>query len=220
MVYRSYGLILVLMVLFFIAGPFRNHLVLACVASGLVLLLDLPLRLLDKIAPWREEKVSFWPISPYCGSHVFYVPTWIFGVLWLLIGVGAFVSPYFLAILERRELPRPIVEKPAPPKVADVKGKLEVTIEEVAPFDGKSFRYTYHNKTGLKLINVREVVKYQIGADANTSDTPPGGFAIGEIRHEEHRPYGKPAWIHIRTRACTADLKQEFIAECEWKQNK
>jgi hypothetical protein len=95
--YRSYGLLLVVIAILVATQQFRNNDVAAMVVAGLILLIDLPLRWIGNVVPWCEYRVANWPFSVYRGSQVYSIPTWIFGALAMLVGLGLFAAHRFQA---------------------------------------------------------------------------------------------------------------------------
>src|SRR5215207_839728 len=107
MLYRSYGMLLVIVALLLVAQRTGPEFPPALAIAGLVLLIDLPLRWLGNKVPWRAYDVDYWAISPYRGSHVFFIPTWLLGMTALGIAGACVVSPSFHAMLEKRSVPQP-----------------------------------------------------------------------------------------------------------------
>src|ERR1043166_8928007 len=153
MYYRSYGLLLFVIALMVSAQGFRDNTPLGATIAGLILLIDLPLRWIGTLTPWDDCDKSWWAIARYRGSHIFLIPTWIVGVFALGVGAASFLSPSFHTFLHSPLVNRkgdtpPPKDPPAPPVMA---GTLEVDFEEIAPFDGNTFRYKVHNRTNGKL---------------------------------------------------------------------
>src|SRR5262245_52499516 len=95
MVYRSYGLLLLIIAVLIMSQGYRDQLALGMGIGGLILFVDLPLRLLGHPVPWRNDCVVHWYASPYRGSHIFFIPTWLFGAVFLGLSAACFVVPGF-----------------------------------------------------------------------------------------------------------------------------
>jgi hypothetical protein len=223
LLYRSYGLLLVVVALLVVAQGFRDRLPLGLTIAGLVLCVDLPLRFLGQIVPWRRDDVEHWYVSIYRGSHVFFIPTWLVGVASLIMGGACFVSPDFQRALERTgNEPQAKKEiKPVEPPPVLPKESLALTIEEMPPFSGTKFRYTVTNRTGAPLKGVTEFVRYKApNAAESKSAVPRGDLLPSETRSEEIRVFGPSAeWVHVEITGMGANQKPRSV-ESEWRRKK
>jgi hypothetical protein len=225
MYYRSYGLVLVLIAGVVVAGRFRDNTALASTIAGLVLLVDLPIRFLGNIVPWHEYDVPLWPFSPYRGSHVFLIPTWLWGVAAIGIGLACFVSPRFQAFLDRKEPPRPIVQEPPapiPPPIKKPAEPFEVELQELQPHDGRNFYYTLHNRTGQRLDGVE--VEFHFASTITKErkeNVRVAHLNPGESRGQGYHIHGIDCadWLRVRVKARHAD-QREFTAERAWDRSK
>ncbi len=218
MFYRSYGLLLFIIALLVASQGYRDNLPLGCLIAGLILLIDLPLRFIGNIVPWRETDEPLWPIARFRGSHIFLIPTWLVGVAGLLLAAGTFFSPGFHKLLTTPNLFKSKDQKDAPPRPDPPPApRLEVLIEEVAPFDGSNFRFTVHNQANVKLTQVLKAVRYQSrqGKDDMMSET------IGDLEAGEKRPYafravGPLILLTVHVNGLTPD-KQRVSVDRGWK---
>jgi hypothetical protein len=221
MYYRSYGLLLVIVAVLIVAGRTGDNKPLAACIAGLILLVDLPIRFIGNVVPWREYDVPYWPLSPYRGSHVFFIPTWLWGIAGIVIGMACFVSPQFQALLDRKEAPNPVVQEPPvkPPVVKPPPPEFEIEIRQIGSFDGRNFWYTLHNRTGQRLETVELDFRYGSPVFGEKNDT----FKVAHLNAGETRGAGYllreqsgADWLHANVKARTSD-KREYTTKVEWK---
>jgi hypothetical protein len=220
MFYRSYGMLLVIVAVLIVHQRPSHQFPYALSVAGLVLLIDFPLRWLGNKVPWREYDVDLWAISPYRGSHVFFIPTWLLGGAALGIAGACIISPGFQAMLEKPNLFKrePDVQPPPVPVPGTeaTTGKLDMEIEEIAPFNGETFQFTYFNRTGEKFVKMDEVVRFKTDTNPNgQSSAPIAGLEIGERRANRLPFAGKYLWIRVEAKARTKEGR-EFTIEREW----
>jgi hypothetical protein len=204
--YRSYGLLLLIIAVLIMSQGFRDQRALGMMIGGAVLFIDLPLRLLGQIVPWRDDCVVHWYASPYRGSHIFFIPTWLFGAGFLLVSAAAFALPGFEKKLDdvanfrlKQEAPPPKAIDPPTPPPPKVQGELELKIEPTAPFSNTTFRWIVMNRTGGRVTDVKMLIQYK-GAFDPESRTGINGTDLFplESREGDIRVIGSPAdWVRV-----------------------
>jgi hypothetical protein len=217
--YRAFGWLQLIVAVIILAegGRQKGHVWACLVASG-VFLIDLPLRWLGNVVPWREYDVDDWVVSRYRGSHIAYVPAWLFGVPLLLLGGGLYLrerGPALAGLGTKDGKPGGNgLAAEGPP------GKLDVAVRHGRWPPFYNFQVTVTNREADK-VNVGVDVYYE-PSPRRTPDTMlgQGGLGPGETATFELFKEPRPGRVRVETFVTGPDQVRRHGPGAVWEKGK
>jgi len=186
-----------------------------------ILLTDLGFRWLGNVVPWREDDDDSWAFSCARGSQIYSLPTWIFGVVAIVGGLGVLGYRQMEAgklggALTQGTTQTTPATTTTPTTTKSPPGVVEIKIEPVNPLDGEHFLVTVVNNSGVKVGAVEQEIRLEMVESVTVLKTPVPDLEVGVKQETSISGYGKPPRIRVIIKG-TDHNSRTINVEREWK---